>query len=420
MSEFRAKLNPFTGNLQLIPNNIVLAFKAGVATQALLPLAGNAKGDARIANDTGHLYVWSIDAPAGLLTDWVDAGDIVDLTWAAISGKPTSAVADIDDAVTKRHSQDTDQYLTTPVTNVLYVDGNRTDALPTPGGYTPNGSITKPFLTIQAAINAASSGCKIIIGAGSYTETITININLFLQGQNNYLDFDSTLTSGLITITDSSVVIKDICINGGMTMGIRVVGSTSNLFVENCYINSLIECAGEFVGNHLNFGFGKLKIIGIAGYILSKLSDSYMIMTGDHVLVELTGTDHLVISDTTIIGYNTLSTGVIYMNGSGQLQLRDVLVQNSSGTKAIVLNSAGGVGLFDVVAIGDIDCNVVPTFIEGLIQPSGILTGSTISYRPASKLNNDSSVIGTTVKDALNTLDGKIIYTSEYKAYEVN
>ncbi len=111
MSEFKAKLNPFTGTLQLIPTNVVLAFKAGVASQANLPLTSNAKGDARIANDTGHLYVWSIESSSGLLTDWADAGDIVDLTWAAISGKPTSSVSDIDDAVTKRHSQNTDTEL---------------------------------------------------------------------------------------------------------------------------------------------------------------------------------------------------------------------------------------------------------------------------------------------------------------------
>jgi hypothetical protein len=119
MSEFKAKLNPFTGQLQLIPTNIVLAFKAGVATQANLPLVLNAKGDARIANDSGHLYVWSIEAATGLLTDWVDAGDIVDLEWSAISGKPSSAVADIDDAVSKKHTQGTDQVLDTGGANEI-------------------------------------------------------------------------------------------------------------------------------------------------------------------------------------------------------------------------------------------------------------------------------------------------------------
>lgn len=108
MAEFKAKLNPFTGQLQLIPTNVVLEFKAGVAAQANLPLSGNEKGDARIANDTGHLYVWSIESATGQLTDWVDAGDIVDLTWSALTGKPSSSIADIDDAVSKKHEHDID------------------------------------------------------------------------------------------------------------------------------------------------------------------------------------------------------------------------------------------------------------------------------------------------------------------------
>jgi hypothetical protein len=110
MAEFKQKLNIRTGQWNLVPNNIVLEFKAGVATYLDLPLTGNTKGDARIANDTGHLYVWSIDASSGDLTDWIDAGDIVDLTWDAISGKPSSTPADIDDAVSDRHSieEDTD------------------------------------------------------------------------------------------------------------------------------------------------------------------------------------------------------------------------------------------------------------------------------------------------------------------------
>ena len=89
MAEYKAKLNPFTGTLQLVPTNIVLAFKAGVATQTDLPLTGNAKGDARIANDTGILWVWSLDVSSGLLTDWVSAGDIVDIDWSVITNKPS-------------------------------------------------------------------------------------------------------------------------------------------------------------------------------------------------------------------------------------------------------------------------------------------------------------------------------------------
>lgn len=400
MSEFKAKLNIFTGQLQLVPTNIVLAFKSGVTEYNNLPLTGNAKGDARIANDTGHLYVWSIDATSGVLTDWIDSGDMVDVTWDSISGKPSSAVADIDNAVSIRHTQDTDKYLTTPITNILYVDNTRIDV------YIPDGSITKPFLTIQSAIDAITNGGRIIIGGGLYSENITITDKyISLVGQNFMYNTGIPLTGGLITITDSHVFIKDMCINGGMTMGIRVVGDTSRLVMDNCNINSLIECAGEFVGNHLKFEFGKLKITGTAGYLVSILNDSNIFLNGDQIAIELTGTDHLQIANTTIVGYNTLTTGLVYINGSGQVQIRDTTVNNSLGTKAIVLNSAAGVGLYDVVTVGDVDCNTVTTLIEGLFQLSGTLTGSVIIYRPASKLTNDSSVTGTTVKDALDNLD---------------
>jgi len=105
MSEFKFKINPFASvGGQLVSTNVVIAFKAAVATQASLPLISNAKGDARIANDTGVLWVWSLDAATGLLTDWVSAGDIVDIDWSVITNKPSSSVADIDSAVSLKHA----------------------------------------------------------------------------------------------------------------------------------------------------------------------------------------------------------------------------------------------------------------------------------------------------------------------------
>jgi hypothetical protein len=175
MALYKQKINPRTGQFNLVPTNNVITWKPGVAAQANLPLTGNTLYDGRMTNDTQHLYLWTKDAPTGLLTDWVDQGDIVDLTWAAISGKPSSLVTDIDDAVSKRHTQNSDTYLATQVKNVLYVDGNRTDT------YTANGSITKPFKKIQDAIDAivspsATNKHLIEIAPGAYyTDAITIN-----------------------------------------------------------------------------------------------------------------------------------------------------------------------------------------------------------------------------------------------------
>ena len=106
MSQYKQKINPLTGQFNLIPSNIAIAFKEGVATVGDLPAIGNTKNDARIVNDTHHLYVWDG-------ATWQDQGDIIDMDWSAITGKPTSTPAEIDDAVSKRHTQGTDQGLDT-------------------------------------------------------------------------------------------------------------------------------------------------------------------------------------------------------------------------------------------------------------------------------------------------------------------
>ena len=101
MSLYKQKLNTRTGQFNLVPSNAVISFKPAVASEVNLPTEGNVANDARMTNDTQHLYVWDG-------ATWIDQGDILDLTWAAISGKPSSSVADIDDAVSKKHSQGTD------------------------------------------------------------------------------------------------------------------------------------------------------------------------------------------------------------------------------------------------------------------------------------------------------------------------
>lgn len=112
MSLYKQKLNPISGQFNLVPTSTIVTFKEAVANAAALPLSGNILNDGRLTNDTGHLYVWDGTA-------WIDSGDIIDLKWAAIDGKPTSLVADIDDAVSKRHTQGTDQGLDTGGANAV-------------------------------------------------------------------------------------------------------------------------------------------------------------------------------------------------------------------------------------------------------------------------------------------------------------
>ncbi|MFX0084301.1 MAG: hypothetical protein ACFFAU_01405 [Candidatus Hodarchaeota archaeon] len=106
-------------------------WKDPVDTYSDLPITGNSENDARFVKDTDELYVWSIAAASGNLTDWKliksfgthasshensgsDEINIANLSgeladeqksnWSKLSDKPSSLVADIDDAVTKKHS----------------------------------------------------------------------------------------------------------------------------------------------------------------------------------------------------------------------------------------------------------------------------------------------------------------------------
>ena len=95
---YKRKFNPIPGT-SLVPVNTAIRIKDTVPSQINLPLSGNTVGDGRITIDNGHLYVWGIDASSGLLTDWVDQGNFIDIDWSAILNKPSSSVSSIDNIV---------------------------------------------------------------------------------------------------------------------------------------------------------------------------------------------------------------------------------------------------------------------------------------------------------------------------------
>jgi len=154
MGLYKTKINPTTGKLQLVPSGTIVVFKAGVANAAALPLVGNTLSDARITADTGHLYIWD-----GLA--WVDQGDIIDIDWSSLTNKPSSSVSDIDDAVSKRHTQGTDQGLDIGGANAVTAAQTKT-------AYTHS----------QSSGNPHSTGIPDITGLQSDLNLLQMNIAL--------------------------------------------------------------------------------------------------------------------------------------------------------------------------------------------------------------------------------------------------
>lgn len=107
------KFNPFTKKLDYYETGSttpVLTFKPGVASAANLPTEGNTENDARIANDTHHLYIWSGTA-------WVDQGDIIDISWGSLTGT-LSNQTDLQNALNAKADSST-TYTETEVDNLL-------------------------------------------------------------------------------------------------------------------------------------------------------------------------------------------------------------------------------------------------------------------------------------------------------------
>lgn len=86
------------------------------------------------------------------------------------------------------------------VSNTIHVDGGRTDS------YIPDGTIYRPYKTIQAGIDAASAGKLVWIATGQYNEQLTLKDNVSLytpDGTNFWLQYDA---GDVITFAGTSTI----------------------------------------------------------------------------------------------------------------------------------------------------------------------------------------------------------------------
>lgn len=112
--------------LEVVAN--IAARNALAPTRNITVLVLDATGDATVASGAAT-YVYRLATTSWVKISEAESLDLA-ITWASITGKPTSAVVDIDDAVTKRHTHANLTQL-----NKIGEDGN--------GDLTYNGALPK-------------------------------------------------------------------------------------------------------------------------------------------------------------------------------------------------------------------------------------------------------------------------------------
>ncbi len=152
---------------------------------------------------------------------------------------------------TDLHTQDTDNYLASPATRILCVDGNRSDT------YVEDGTITKPFKTILSAINKVISNGDnstypyvVTIAPGIYAEQVALNnsslVDLSLIGYNVTI----APASGYALYTNSNnnnlvkLKVEGIKLNQPTVLeGVQDAGSTfsTKCVLKDCEINTQLN-----------------------------------------------------------------------------------------------------------------------------------------------------------------------------------
>lgn len=225
--------------------------------------------------------------------------------------------------------------------NVLYVGKNGNDS--------NNGSINQPFLTIKAALAAASAGnISVHVAPGTYTEAnpITIPANVALMGDNlrNVTVIPTTPSADLFYMTNGcyvwGITIKNYTANG---FSYNPATPTQNVFVspyiQNLTSSTTTGTAVYIDGDSVSSISTKAMIVGFftiinrggkgihivnSGY--SQLVNIYTIACDVGIEVESGGFCTLNGSDCSIGNYGLVATGY------GPLQTSGSLVSQVNGT----------------------------------------------------------------------------------------
>jgi hypothetical protein len=259
-------------------------------------------------------------------------------------------------------------------TTLRYVDCNRIDV------YSPDGTVAKPFKSITSCIDYMSGSYCILVMPGTYNEDVYIDDNCVLMG----LGQTSTIIHGNLTASNVEVGIKDITVNGNVSL------LSAQAYVSNFKCEGTVTNSGGFYGNNITLNSnavatnspliisnGVINLVGVKGFC-----------SGDYPNIRITGGNFAMHSFA--IDGNQTTRAVIEATG-GIVNLFSGSIINAQGPIALDLNNnpllQNPNGLFSVTINGgtSVECNNSYTIIDGVY--GGSVNGSKLLFRSAAHIS---------------------------------
>jgi hypothetical protein len=424
--------------IQILFNSISknMNWKAPIDTYAnLQALTGMVEGDAHVVTENSTIYIYSNSAWVSLgssssvpiATESIDGllskEDKTKLNAIVVANLVTTtnlsdALANyikIVDADAKYELKNT--MLVKP-TNYLYVAKNGLD--------TNDGSASKPFLTIQKAIDTATSGTTIFIFPSSYVENIIFKAGVMLTSP---VKFGVTITGNHIADFTGTVVIDNITLNStsGNTLSFNGTG-IQNLQLIGSSVNSVsgdaINYTNTNTSSRIYFEDGTCNVStsGTSARCFYSASTakgklianrvSFNINNPNNVCLSINGSVAFTHTSDVVIGQAVVNNTASYTSA--------MVSHTTNSVPSVITNSSGLTTMLNCIQIGTSIPMVdgVGLFAESaIVYPSiGKGTASTLNGGLGANIINMSSIklrggtLKPTVQDGLIEYDGTDLY----------